>query len=842
MIWILFLCGSLLLASESTAQVVTETGSLRGMIAGSCPGCAYDNLVTHMAEGIASPGYNSYNPLDPQTNGFGNYTPIPYGTEGDALLSDWKQFFAYMVREEIDNAESWRSEQLSGYPFEIVLLNDTLENRIYYIVRESLDSSYVDLNTPDPDDNEIGSFQYGWGFYVFSPQAAHPRVSVQVVHPNDDYISVYTALDMFFEIDAGRLMLSTVGREVLWTHQGGYNNSKSLSDPSRIERHVFHMAHEAVIDYYVDDVPDLHPFTIQIHSYDTQGRNLSSAICTPGRDDRIFSLPLNDWSGILGGMIDRTPWIVHPAGFIGNTTPVEATEFYGTNSSPRLIVLDDTLTEHQIPDPQQLYGDPGNQQLNYRSSLIDVCTDDEWLFHVECDELPDCIEDSTEEAFYGAGGYPLTWENFASIVNYYHPLASHLSASLDTMAAYMDTEPPATPTGIRLASMERREVTLGWEQSRDPFFYSYRIYYDQQPDIDQNSPYIDRSTFGASALCQQITESFTLTNMQPDEDYWARISGVDRFDQESELSPTIAFRMGIAETYLEILSPNGGEEWGVFQNYSVSWTSNGVAGDVRIELHRDFPDGTWELLTDSTANDGEETVIINGLPSTHCRLRIDAIEDTLSDMSDDDLSIVAEQGYLTLKDDVDPDSPIIAWDAGNQECGFSISDTFRFWNIGGEQIVILQSESPVSSHFSLETDCSYPLLLDPGEFSSCDIILTFNPCAGGFLLDTLFIESDAVNAIDGYVSIPLTGTSTATPLPPVIVLTIEGDDARLAWDPVTESVGGCSVSGLSYQVFYAGDLLSAFSPLGDTSDTTYIHAGVLASDTAMFYYVAASIE
>lgn len=76
---------------------------------------------------------------------------------------------------------------------------------------------------------------------------------------------------------------------------------------------------------------------------------------------------------------------------------------------------------------------------------------------------------------------------------------------------------------------------------------------------------------------------------------------------------------------ITLLSPLGGESWPIGQSRWISWTSEGVQGNDRIELTRDFPSGGWEILYSGTANDGAESWPISGPASTHARLRIYAV-------------------------------------------------------------------------------------------------------------------------------------------------------------------------------------------------------------------------
>ena len=72
---------------------------------------------------------------------------------------------------------------------------------------------------------------------------------------------------------------------------------------------------------------------------------------------------------------------------------------------------------------------------------------------------------------------------------------------------------------------------------------------------------------------------------------------------------------------ISIITPNGGETWTVGGGAAVTWTSNGVAGNVDIDLSTDGG-GTWSSLVPNTANDGSETITVPNVPSTTSRIRV----------------------------------------------------------------------------------------------------------------------------------------------------------------------------------------------------------------------------
>jgi hypothetical protein len=565
----------LCLTIVSQAEIITEYGTLRGFLIGEEPGCAYDNFVTHISEGVVEPDYNDYNPHDPQTTGFGHYEVIYDNNEGNTLLAHWRDLFSYMMLHEWENAEQLLQEELSEYPYQIVHLIDTLTSVDWYLVREQLDLSYFDENHPlIPEDDENGSFDYSWGLYVFASEAEHPRVLVELVHPNDDYITLYTGYDMFVTLDAGAMFISSAGREVVWTEEGDYSNGKSISDPSRNEFHVLQQAHIAFVNYWVyEQSGEQQPLPIQVHSYDTEGRDLYSVIITPSRYDRQYNLPLYDWSGQLGGLIDRTPCAVHPPGFIGNVDTVWISDYYGANALPRLEVCDGVVLNNS-PD---LLGFGGNRQLNYLDGLRDYCTDEEWVLHVEMDELPDCIGDSTEYGFYAEPGYPLTWQNFVGATSYYHPVSRHLRESLDTLAQYEDIYPPIPPQNLHVVQSHGDRIDLGWERASDPWFGTYRLYYSTTPGVDVTCPSISREEY--SQFCSPRTEEYTLTDLEYGSTWYFRLAAFDRDLRMSAMTEELEVTTVDSDPPQLVvdLPPASNSTW---------W--NGNSGTIRVWITDDF--------------------------------------------------------------------------------------------------------------------------------------------------------------------------------------------------------------------------------------------------------------
>lgn len=79
------------------------------------------------------------------------------------------------------------------------------------------------------------------------------------------------------------------------------------------------------------------------------------------------------------------------------------------------------------------------------------------------------------------------------------------------------------------------------------------------------------------------------------------------------------YRYSGSNIMLEVL--NAGEIIQRVASRTVTWSSDNISGNVRIDISRN-EGTTWETLIDSTPNDGSETVRITGRPTRQARLRI----------------------------------------------------------------------------------------------------------------------------------------------------------------------------------------------------------------------------
>ncbi len=409
------------------SENISETASLQEFYQGVEGYTEYDNWVSHISEGVADAGYNDEGPagLDRQLDGFGNFQLIPADVGGDSLLSTFYDIFVELFQGNVNIVQSMLTDARLGGKYEVVTITDNGND--YYVLREVLNDYYFDDNgTPgDGSDDITGSFDYGWGLFVVNPNAVNPEIVIEVPHPCDDYTTPAIGFDAFMTTGAGLMFVNGAGREVEWTESAPYYNSKSLSDPTRNERTPFHEAHKAAVDMFGSE------FIIQIHSYDTDSHPNSYDSELSTRDDPNPNKPVADASTYFD-IISLTP-----------EYPVAANTIGGSNHSARRV--DDYYSLYNggvgtiayyhegniaISNYVEQPGYVENPQMLYTQANHDQQADDEPWLHVEHDEFPNVITESVT-SFYNIGSGVPTHENYANVVDYFHPMYAAIGAYFD---------------------------------------------------------------------------------------------------------------------------------------------------------------------------------------------------------------------------------------------------------------------------------------------------------------------------------------------------------------------------------------------------------------------------
>jgi hypothetical protein len=501
--------------------ILEETGSFSNFLFFTETACEYDRWISHVSEGIAIPDYNLYAPWERQTNGFGAFH-IATANE----LTQWNNVINALIGGNYETAQSILNS--NDIPYKIVKFNDTDTGRTYYLLRENLDLSYSDdQGTSNTYDDELGSFNYGWGLYIFNPLAVSP-VIITVVHPNDDFIAPYIAAKAFVEWDAMFLEIAGAGREVEWT--GHYSNGNSLSDPSRIDATAFNYAYKIFCNKIRQQFGK-REWSAQIHSYDwnRHANHASNQISVGNRSDCI-NLPVRDLSDLHEDLIHNGQPVMIPANTIGNHPQVEFNDYYAFFENTYPIVYSDQDTTFECNTEVDLIGFSTNRQALYTlQNWTDYDIFDPF-FHIEMDELPNCYNQTTANLkwFYGfnqvTGTYNLN-QVYDNAWAYYSYMIHDITETLPSLFTMNDNQPPTTPINLQVLRPSQGSVSLRWDRSYAYDFKTYEVMYSTQPITETNYSLYTRDN--DELLASQANNEISVRGLDYDSEYYFKIRARD---------------------------------------------------------------------------------------------------------------------------------------------------------------------------------------------------------------------------------------------------------------------------------------------------------------------------
>jgi hypothetical protein len=537
---VLFLILTFTLVLQAT---VTEHESFRKFLYQTTENCEYDNWQSHISEGIANQGYNFYAPFDRQTPGFGTYR-LPTTDE----LTHWGQVVACFVAGDLEGADAYIEQY--GFPYETVIFEDTETNRTYYMLREHLNNAYFDDNgTLDTYDDVTGSFDYGWGLYVYDPTGI-PAI-ITTPHPCDDFFTPALSYEAFRTWHARFWFTNGAGREVKWSNSGTYDNSKSLSDATRNANTALHKAYMIACDEIRAEA-GRREFSFQIHSYDWNlYPSLRDIQATTGSSQRgIPGLPIRDMSDAHLDLANALPHIIIPANTIGIHDAVTFEDYFTTYYTEYPFYHYDSETDSaSVYTDLYLAGYPQNCQLVYSNSGVNDYETVDPYFHIEEDELPSCYPQTQAYLYWFYGYDPETgkWDYphvYDKVIQFYMPWVNAMNSILPELIAYQNQTPPTAPRNLSANVVNSTQVTLGWTKSSDYDFNSYEVLYSTEPIANNN--YTVYSRTNNIRLANQGTTAATISGLQANSVYYFALRANDSEGLVSELSNEITVLTGPA--------------------------------------------------------------------------------------------------------------------------------------------------------------------------------------------------------------------------------------------------------------------------------------------------------
>ncbi len=569
----------------SLSAYLTETASLESFLIGSEENCAYDNWVSHIAEGIAIQNYNLYAPYDRQTNGFGNYR-IPNSSE----LSQWGNIVDLFLEGMLEEAQVAVNQ--ADFPYQVVEFNDTDSGNTYYMLREIPDLQYHDDNgTADPYDDEVGAFDYGWGLYIYNPDSTRPII-ITVPHPTDDFPTSIMGYDALSVWNASFLLISGAGREVRWTNIGSYTNSKSISDPTRSASHTFNVAYQRFADQIRAEYGQ-REFSFQVHSYDWNRHvGYTDNQISAGHNRLCPNLPIRDLSSLREDLIHKGEHLMIPANTIGTHEDVFLNQYYSVNYNIHDFIFSDGEVEYPVNDNVDLPAYSQNRQMLYTLSGWNDYDSFEPFFHIEMDELPNAYDETVNNYkwFYGWNedegrwDYDITYDNCRQ---YYSRWVNDLDTLYDDLFAMDDGEVPPIPEDLMVINSSMYYVTLGWQRSDAYDFDSYEILYATEPITEDNYQIYDRGN--STKLASQATTSVDVSGLNSNFSYYFKIRARDKNGNFSELSNEVTTAPAPANVANFMAH-------GMNNSVRLYWTVSSQSDLEGFQVYRKTENTAWQMI------------------------------------------------------------------------------------------------------------------------------------------------------------------------------------------------------------------------------------------------------
>ncbi|MBU0507313.1 T9SS type A sorting domain-containing protein [bacterium] len=209
----------------------------------------------------------------------------------------------------------------------------------------------------------------------------------------------------------------------------------------------------------------------------------------------------------------------------------------------------------------------------------------------------------------------------------------------------------------------------------------------------------------------------------------------------------------ISRVLCPLVLPQPGDTLYVGLPTVVEWMTHAFAGNVRLELNRNYPDGPWETILDNLTNTGVAEWTVTGPTSTHARFRLSTFGDpSQCDTAAGDIFILNPTSILVTL------MPIYA----ELDVGDTLLVTTTVVNTGlldARVTVIANAEwaQPLESSFVVPvgTDYELPIFFDARGFTGDTLVADIWMLTGNFLSQEVMVI------------LSVTLSDTRTPLAPL---------------------------------------------------------------------------
>ncbi len=125
-----------------------------------------------------------------------------------------------------------------------------------------------------------------------------------------------------------------------------------------------------------------------------------------------------------------------------------------------------------------------------------------------------------------------------------------------------------------------------------------------------------------------------------------RVSEASDSDPTDTSNAVFSISTATAAT-ISVTAPNGGESWDVGSSHSITWSSTGTVGNVKIEYSSDNG-SSWNTERASTSNDGSYSWTVPDDASSQCLVRVSESSDGSPSDTSDAVFSIEESGTPTI--------------------------------------------------------------------------------------------------------------------------------------------------------------------------------------------------
>jgi hypothetical protein len=176
-----------------------------------------------------------------------------------------------------------------------------------------------------------------------------------------------------------------------------------------------------------------------------------------------------------------------------------------------------------------------------------------------------------------------------------------------------------------------RQYALRWKKSGIHWSARVDLFLRKEGDFGSEKIPVTQTGIGASPVS---IYNWTIPMDFLGGNYWLYVATTDGSAQDRSDS-----LFSIEGPFIQVLSPNGGEQWTSAGPKLIRWTSHSVTGQVKILLHTQRKRMPPVVITPGTANSGRFTFTPSRLPSGPCFIEVSTVDGRITDYSDQAFTI-----------------------------------------------------------------------------------------------------------------------------------------------------------------------------------------------------------